>query len=259
LVQVLVRSQMTAPTKTTPNLYRTSEVARTLGVCAATVRSWADTGRLKYTRTAGGQRRYDVHDFISRDSEHIAPVGTIHNLKRPKQNPEEKTRTGAIYCRVSSRKQQDDLQRQITSMQQAYPGYEIYQDICSGLKYKRKGLTRLLVDLEKGHIKEVVVAHKDRLARFGVDLIEWFITKAGAHLVIQDHSILAPNEELTSDLMAIVHVFSCRLNGKRRYKRPITQAASSSGTALQGSERSGQENHQGTARSSQGPPHSHQV
>jgi hypothetical protein len=65
---------------------------------------------------------------------------------------------------------------------------------------------------------EVVVAHKDRLARFGTELIEWILKQAGATLVVLDKATLSPTEEVTQDLMAIVHVFSCRLNGKRKYK-----------------------------------------
>lgn len=187
-------------------LFNTSQACQLLGVSQSTIRSWADDGKIKSLRTAGGHRRYDVNDFNSK--EHLPQPNVIDNLKI-KEREETSKAEGAIYCRVSSHKQQDDLRRQIKSMQQAFPNYRVYQDICSGLKYKRKGLTRLLVDLEKGHIKNVVVAHRDRLARFGVELIEWFITRAGARLVILDHSVLSPNEELTSDLMAIVYVFRC--------------------------------------------------
>lgn len=201
-------------------LLSTSKACRVLGICQATIRTWADEGKIKTVRTAGGHRRYDVDDFNLQ--EHLPRPNVIDNLssKREATTSQEK---GAIYCRVSSHKQQDDLHRQIQYMQQAYPDYQVYQDICSGLKYKRKGLTRLLVDLEKGDIKHVVVAHKDRLARFGVELIEWFISRAGARLVVLDESVLPPNEELVSDLM--VHVFSCRANGKRRYKRSVSQGA----------------------------------
>jgi len=127
---------------------------------------------------------------------------------------------GGIYCRVSSWKQKEDLQRQIDTLQDQFPNHTVFHDICSGLKYKRHGLTRLLEQVQGGLVNEVVVAHKDRLARFGTELIEWILKRAGARLVVLDQATLSPAEEVTQDLMAIVHVFSCRLNGKRRYTGP---------------------------------------
>jgi putative resolvase len=128
------------------------------------------------------------------------------------------TRGGAIYCRVSSAKQKDDLQRQIDQVRETYASHTLFTDICSGLKYKRKGLSRLLERVQAGEFNEVVVAHKDRLARFGTELIEWVLNQAGTSLVILDRDQLSYAEKLTQDLMAIVHVFSCRFKGKRRYK-----------------------------------------
>ena len=87
---------------------------------------------------------------------------------------------------------------------------------------------------------EVVVAHKDRLARFGTELIEWILKQAGATLVVLDKATLSPTEEVTQDLMAIVHVFSCRLNGKRRYKSSRKKRKAPTGGTLQESERRGE-------------------
>ena len=163
--------------------------------------------------------------------EYKQPAVCLSNLARgfagPKATPETK---GAIYARVSSKKQEDDLERQIKSLQEVYPGYLVYRDICSGLNYKRKGLTRLLEHVQSGAIKTVVVAHKDRLARFATEIIEWIIN--GGRLIIQSSDNKCPEQELTEDLMAIVHVFSCMLNGKRgasgRKKRRLTQSSESS-------------------------------
>jgi putative resolvase len=99
-----------------------------------------------------------------------------------------KKEKGAIYCRVSSRTQKDDLDRQIKTMQTHFPQYKIYKDIASGLNYKRKGLTRLLEHIQEGLVDKVVVAHRDRLARFGVELFEWSINRAGATLVFLDQA-----------------------------------------------------------------------
>ena len=125
---------------------------------------------------------------------------------------------GGIYCRVSSWKQKEDLQRQIDTLQDQFPNHTVFHDICSGLKYKRHGLTRLLEQVQGGLVNEVVVAHKDRLARFGTELIEWILKRV--FLVVLDQATLSPAEEVTQDLMAIVYVFSCRLNGKKKIHWP---------------------------------------
>lgn len=188
-----------------------SEAAQELGVSLPTIRNWARSGKINFKITPGGQRRYDI------TSVHEPTERTYNNLP-PRKQKKEKKETGAIYCRVSSHKQKDDLERQMQTLKEQYPDYTVYTDICSGLNYKRKGLSRLLERVQEGAHKEVVVAHKDRLARFGTDLIRWIIEHNGANLVILDQTDLSPTEEVTQDLMAIVHVFSCRLNGKRRYQ-----------------------------------------
>ena len=81
---------------------------------------------------------------------------------------------------------------------------------------------RLLESVQSGDIKEVVVAHKDRLARFGTEIIEWIATQAGARIIYEDSQCLSSEQELAADLLAIVHVFSCRANGKRRYGKEQT-------------------------------------
>jgi len=125
------------------------------------------------------------------------------------------------YCRVSSSKQKDDLARQVSYMRFNFPQAEIIQDVGSGLNFKRKGLKALLGRLLKGDKLTVVVAHKDRLARFGTDIIEYFITANGGELMVLNKSELSPQQELTQDLLAILTVFSCRMHGLRRYNKQI--------------------------------------
>jgi excisionase family DNA binding protein len=191
-----------------------------LGISTSTLRKWAKNGTIEFSTTAGGHRRFDVSSVrLSR---------RVYNLPLTIQ----KTKEPIIYCRVSSWKQKDDLKRQIGTLQEQFPDHVVFSDICSGLKYKRPGLTRLLEQVQGGLVNEVVVAHKDRrlrarkrLARFGTELIEWILKRAGARLVVLDQAIRSPTEEVTQDLMAIVHVFSCRLNGKRRYNGPQSGGA----------------------------------
>jgi putative resolvase len=196
---------------------RTKDAASRLGVCKATVQKWARNGRINFTVTPGGQRRYDLEEYVGReDQPKLKHLPT--KLEHREQKEKKQKSNGAIYARVSSRKQTDDLQRQVETLQEKYPEYAVFKDVCSGLNYKRPGLQRLLGQVQGGVITEVVVAHKDRLARFGVDLIKWFLNQAGASLVIEHDEHLSSEQELSEDLMAIVHVFSCRANGKRRYK-----------------------------------------
>jgi predicted site-specific integrase-resolvase len=111
-------------------------------------------------------------------------------------------------------------------MRNRYPEYEIIEDIGSGLNFKRKGLISLLESANRGEVEEVVVAHKDRLCRFGFDLIEWIINRAGGQVVVLQQDDLSPESELTKDLLTILHVFSGRMHGLRGYKDKISEAFS---------------------------------
>ena len=190
------------------------EAARYFNISTSTLRNWGNQGRIETRKTPSNQHRYRVSRLEDAGTFTKGPKETKKALETDASG-----RFGAIYCRVSSHHQKDDLQRQIQACQEKYPTYKVYYDICSGLNYKRKGLPRLLEHVEKNMVSEVVVAHKDRLARFGVDFYQWFFSRHKTHLVFlrQDH--LSPEEELTQDLMAITHVFSCRFNGKRRYQQ----------------------------------------
>lgn len=125
-----------------------------------------------------------------------------------------------IYARVSSAHQKEagDLQRQIDDMQQAYPSHTVIADVGSGLNFQRKGLQTLLERVHQGMVEEVVVRHKDRLCRYGLELVEWVMEKASTRLVVlcapdckQDNSA----RELADDLLAITTVFVARHNGRR--------------------------------------------
>ncbi len=104
-------------------------------------------------------------------------------------------------------------------MQQQYPGYEIIKDIGSGINFQRQGLLRIIDRAIEGNLTEVVVAHKDRLCRFRYELIEHIFSKHGVKLLVLDHEVpKSAEQELSEDLLSIIHVFSCRANGKRKYK-----------------------------------------
>ena len=134
------------------------------------------------------------------------------------------------YCRVSSPKPRDDLERQIEFMREKHPQAEIIKDLGSGLNFKRKGRLSLLERAMQGDSLQLVVAHRDRLARFGLDLIKYIIEKNGGELVVLDQTTYSPEEELSQDLLNILHVFSCRMHGLRNYKKQVHQALSESKT-----------------------------
>jgi len=180
------------------------KAAEALGVHANTLRKWAKSGKIKHIVTASGQRKYDIDSYLGKTSECI----TI------------------CYCRVSSYKQKDDLCRQVEFMREKYPSAEIIKDIGSGINFKRKGLKAILERAMRGNKLEIVVAHKDRLARFGFDLIRYIVERSGGKLVVLSQAIFSPEEELTKDLLNILHVFSCRMHGLRNYKKQVSEALS---------------------------------
>lgn len=181
------------------------KAADILGLHPNTIRKLCDEGEIKCKKLKSGHRRVDVSEFL-REQE-----------RRP---------TTICYCRVSSSKQRDDLQRQVEYMQQKYPTAEIIKDIGSGINYKRKGLKAILERSMRGEVIELVVAYKDRLARFGVDIVRQIIEFNGGKLVVLNEVLLSPELELTKDLCSIIHVFSCRLHGLRKYKNSIKKDSS---------------------------------
>ena len=178
-----------------------------LGVSPNALRSWADSGKIEAVRTPGGQRMYDVSKYV-KDHANITKV-VAHSVPG---------RQRVCYCRVSSIGQKDDLERQISFMRDRFPEHRIVRDIGSGINFKRRGLLNVLELANKGALEEVVVAHRDRLCRFAFDLLEWLLRSNGVRLLVLNPSNAStPGSELADDLMAIVQVFSCRANGRRKY------------------------------------------
>lgn len=128
------------------------------------------------------------------------------------------------YCRVSSQKQKEDLDRQINLMKQLYPSHRIISDIGSGLNFKRKGLQELINMAIKNQLDEVVVAYKDRLARFGFELIENIVKthSNGKIKILNKSEEKTPSEELTEDIIAIMNVYVAKVNGLRKYEKKLT-------------------------------------
>lgn len=139
------------------------------------------------------------------------------NLWRSPNNKKKK-RAKICYARVSSEHQQGDLERQIAHLQQCFPDHEIISDIGSGLNWKRRGFAALLERIHAEVVEEVVVTRKDRLCRFGSELVEWIFAKNETQLVVLGSDVGADGgeaRELAEDLLSIVTVFVARHNGLR--------------------------------------------
>jgi len=179
---------------------------RILNVSDVTLRKWASEGKIEFTRasTSRSHRRYNVHKFLF-------PV--INEEKSPQP-----IRRKIIYTRVSTRGQIDNLERQIKFLQDQYPNHQLIRDIGSGINFKRKGLKTILDYAIRNELEEVVVAYKDRLCRFGFDLLEHLFKQASnARIVVLDNRETSPDQELAEDVLSIVTVFSARINGRKKY------------------------------------------
>jgi putative resolvase len=183
------------------------EAAKEIGVAQETLRRWEAEGKIVSERTAGGHRRYDLSQL-----RRLVP--------RPKQ-PQKRATIG--YARVSSSDQKDDLKRQVALIETycAANGwdYEIVQDLGSGLNYHKRGLRILIKRLCQSDIGRLVLTHKDRLLRFGSELIFSLCEHYGVEVVIINASEeVSFEEELVSDVLEIITVFSARLYGSRSHK-----------------------------------------
>ena len=183
------------------------QAAEYLGVSTQTLRRWEKEGKIPSPmRTEGNQRRYDLNK--------IAPL---------KRNTSDIERQTIAYARVSSHDQKDDLQRQkkILEMYCAAQGwnYQIIADLGSGMNYRKKGLKKLLDGIMDAHVGRLVLTHKDRLLRFGAELIFSICESRAVEVVIINQGDEPSfEEELAQDVLEIITVFSARLYGSRSRK-----------------------------------------
>ena len=189
---------------------RPEEVAKLLNVTTRTLVNWDKSGKIKTIRTDGGHRR-----FLK------SSLPLSHPIKHKGRK--------ICYCRVSTHGQKKDLETQVEFFRTRYPDYEIVKDLGSGINFKRKGFISILDSAIQGDIAEVVVTHKDRLCRFGFELVERIIeTHSKGKIVVLDKKETSPEKELVDDLLSIVTVFSSRLYGLRSHtiKKKIKDEAS---------------------------------
>ena len=179
------------------------DATKLLGIHQRTLYQWEEKGWIKTIRTKGGKRLYDVQAY----------------LNEKEAEAREENKLNICYVRVSSRGQKDDLERQIKYMEELYPNHTIIKDIASGINMNRKGLNKIIDLAIEGRVRELVVAHKDRLARFGYSQIERIIKKYsnGEIIVINKKKEVEPQEELVEDVLQIMNVFVAKMNGMRKY------------------------------------------
>ena len=180
--------------------YSPKEAASILGVTVHTIQVWDRVGKIKCLRLPSGRRRIPESE-----------IRRVLNLQEERKE--------AIYARVSSHNQKEDLERQIKILREkASPDAEVFIDVMSGLNFKRKGLQRLLDAIVSKKVSKLYITYEDRLARFGFDLIKWLCAKFGTEVVVVDGKDISPKEELVQDLIATITSFSAKLYGLRSHK-----------------------------------------
>lgn len=188
------------------------EASKTLGVHQRTLMNWDKKGLIEVMRTAGGKRLYNIKKFIKENKCNVCE--NLDDLDKEKK-------LNLCYVRVSSQGQKDDLERQKELMKEKYPNHIIIEEIGSGLNLNKRGIKKIIHLAIAGKVKELVIAYRDRLTRFGFELIEEIIQKysKGKITVISEKEKLEPEEELVKDMMAIMNVYVAKMNGLRKYNK----------------------------------------
>ena len=188
-------------------MYKPNQFAEMIGVSVKTLQRWDNDGKLIANRTPTDRRYYTHKQYLD----------YVNESKRGKV---------VIYTRVSSSNQKDDLVNQVNFLQQYANAKglivdEIIEDLGSGLNYNRKKWNKLIDESINGQVSKIIITHKDRFIRFGYDWFERFFLNLGVEIILVNNEKLSPQEELVQDLISIIHVFSCRIYGLRKYKTKI--------------------------------------
>jgi len=193
--------------------YSPKQFGQMIGRSVNTLQKWDRKGVLHAHRSPTN-RRYYTHD------QYLAYRGLLAQASGKE----------IVYARVSSVGQKPDLAHQVAALRDycARHGYqpdEWIEEIGSGLNYQRKHFNRLMEQIELGQVQRLIIAHKDRLVRFGFEWFAAFCRRHGTDLLIVNGDTLSPEQELVHDLLSIVHGFSARLYGLRTYKKVLRDAA----------------------------------
>ena len=188
--------------------YSSKTVTQMLGVTAQTLRNWDKEGKLKPTYVKSNGYRYYSEESI---------------LAYTQERKTKKNLNVIGYARVSSEKQLDDLERQVNNIKEyissKYESFDIITDVGSGINYNKPGLLKLIEKINKKEVDLIVILYKDRLLRFGFELVEHFAKLNNVSIEILDNKMdKTQDQELVEDLVQIITVFSCKLQGKRKSK-----------------------------------------
>lgn len=195
------------------NTYKANEFAKLAGVSVKTLQRWDREGQLKpASRTPGNRRLYTQEQ-----------LNTLLN-RTPKRE-----RVAVVYVRVSSQAQKPDLANQKAALEKfciarGLSVDEWITEIGGGLNFKRPKFTELIDRILRGEIATLVIAHQDRLARFGYELLVHLCQSHDCQIIVLNTESLSPEQEMVQDLMAITHDFSARLYGLQRYRKVIKKA-----------------------------------
>lgn len=189
--------------------YKPKDFGEIIGVSVKTLQRWDREGILKAYRTPTNRRYYTYDQYLKFKGGNLQDGRKI-----------------VVYARVSTRNQQDDLDSQVKFLLNYCNAKGMIVDECieefgSGLNDNRKKWNKLLEEVMEQKIKTIIVTHKDRFIRFGFDWFEKLCLKYDTQILIVKNEKLSPQEELVQDIVSILHVFSCRLYGLRKYKDRI--------------------------------------
>jgi predicted site-specific integrase-resolvase len=195
-------------------MYTIGEFAKRVGVAVHTLQRWDREGRLTAHRTLNNRRYYTEADVAT-------VLGTAPSITQQRKS--------IVYLRVSSPAQKPDLANQRKALEQFCVARGIIVDewvdeIGGGLNFQRKRLLSLVDRIVAGEIGRLIIAHKDRLARFGFDLIAHLCEQQRCELLVLNTESLSPEQEMVTDLMTIMHGFSSRLDGLRTYRKALKEA-----------------------------------
>lgn len=194
-------------------IYKVGEFSEKVGVSISTLQRWDRTNVLKSRRTPTNQRYYTDED-----------LNKVLNLEAETESK----RKNVGYCRVSTQEKKKSLENQkefvsVYSLSHGVILDEIYTDIESGLNYKRENWNKLLKQVEANEIDKIYVTYKDRFVRFGYEWFEEFCASHGTEIIILNQKQTSPEEELTEDLLSILHEFSERNYEFKKYKTEINK------------------------------------
>ena len=192
-------------------IIKPKDMATRLGVSVKTLQRWDNEGILKAYRNPKNMRYYTEEQYLN-------------YMGKSK----EETKINIAYTRVSNRNQKDDLLNQERFIKDYSNGKgiiidEYFSDIGSGLNYNRKNWNKVLTLVSENKVNTIYITYKDRFIRFGYNWFESYCKKFNTDIIVLNDKQTSPEQELVEDLISIIHVFSCRIYGLRKYKKKVKE------------------------------------